>query len=185
MKPQWIYDMWNKSKIEDIDAGSDEFYEQYKVPIFNHLNITLTGLKSVERTKLMTIIENNGGHFYGAFKSEVIDILLLDHSQINSKKFEAAVKCKKNCLTYDWIHDSIRAGFCLPVDKYRVDTPVGKQRITVSTPTKALSPTESVFNANCTDISEIMDNCTVNETISSTGSERTSFEKSKKKHFFN
>lgn len=167
MKPEWVYDMWELSMIENVYAGSDEIYEQYKVPIFYNVNITITGIKSSERNKIVNIIENNGGHFHGAFKSEVIDVLLLNRNQITTAKYIAAKKCKTSCLLLDWIYDCVRAEVCLPIDKYRLDKDGPEAKISISTPTKCVSPSVADFNPNYTDLSEIIGNCTVNETIGS------------------
>lgn len=161
--PEWVFDCWNQCQKRLINASTDELHEKYKIPLFNKMNVTTTGIVGVRRDKLSTLLKENGGKFHSTFKSETTDILILDRSETHSEKFRAAIKCKKYCLTPEWITDSVAKGHALPVAEYRVDqdhTPMLK----ISTPNKDLTMQPS-FSGDCTSISEISCNVTVNETV--------------------
>lgn len=161
--PEWVLDCWNLCQQRLINAATDELHEKYRILLFNNIGITTTGIVGTRRDKLSTLIKENGGKFHGTFKSELIDILILDRSQTNSEKYKAAIKCKKNCLTPEWITDSVAKGYALPVAKYRVDVD-HSPKIQISTPIKDLT-TQPSFSGDCTGISEISCNVTVNETV--------------------
>lgn len=162
--PEWVFDCWKLCQKRLINAATDELHEKYKVPLFNNINVTTTGIVGARRDKLSSILKENGGKYHGTFKSELIDILILDRTQTRSEKFKAAIRCKKNCLTPEWITDSVAKGYALPVAEYRVD---GDQspKLQISTPNKDLTAQPS-FSGDCTSISEISCNVTtVNETV--------------------
>lgn len=48
----------------------------------------------------------------------------------DSAKYEAATRYKKFCLIPDWVTDSVKKGYALPTDHYKVVA------LKVSTPTK-------------------------------------------------
>lgn len=161
--PQWVSDCWDLCQKRLINAATDELHKKYKIPLFNNISVTTTGIVGTRRDKLIKLIKDNGGKYHGTFKSDLIDILILDRSQTSSEKFKAAIKCKKNCLTPEWITDSVAKGFALPVADYRVDEDLSPQ-LQISTPNKDLT-TQPSFIGDCTGISEISCNVTVNETV--------------------
>lgn len=136
------------------------------MPLFHNISVTTTGLVGSRRDRLSALIKENGGKYYGSFKSEIIDILILDRSQKHSEKFKAAMKCKKNCLTPEWITDSVAKGYALPIAEYRVDEDL-TPKLQISTPNRDIT-TQPSFSGDCTGLSEIscnVDNLTINETM--------------------
>lgn len=143
---------------------------RFKVPLFYKIGISSTGISGALKANVKELVESNGGKFYGAFKSELIDVLIATESNKTSEKFRAAVKCRKTCLTPAWITDSVNKGYALNIEAYRLDVPPSLMRkhLHVSTPTKrSLGPNESAFNADFTNLSEIIGNVTVNDSIAS------------------
>lgn len=73
------------------------------------------------------------------------------------------------CLTPEWISESVAKGYALPIDAYRLEVPaeLARNKLLVSTPTKrlGLASNESAFNADCTNLSEIVGNVTINESV--------------------
>lgn len=173
----WVHRMWQLSTTEGVvlDASNaDKLYAEHRIPHFHKLGITSTGIAQAQRTQLKTLIEANGGIFYGSFKSELINILVACRSQTGSEKFRAAVKCRKLCLTPEWFFDSVTRGYTLPVNDYCVVAPLAEPSVrtkvaAASTPTKTMPVNESAFNADCTNLSDIMGNVTVNESRMSSG----------------
>lgn len=187
VKPDWTRRLWQLSQSDDVVLSADgdnayarQLYEEHRIPIFHQLGITSTGISVALRTQLKALVEANGGIYHGSFKSELIQILMVTRSQTGSDKFKAAVKCRKTCLTPEWFTDSVERGYALPIEEYRVVGPepassAHPKPITGSTPTKAHAPNESAFNADCTNLSDIMGNVTVNESrMSTTGRPSTS-----------
>jgi topoisomerase (DNA) II binding protein 1 len=113
---------------------------------------------------------NNGGRYTGSFKSETTNVLVLDRNKAGSGKSQAAVCYKKDCVTPQWILDSVEKGHSLPIGNYKVSL------IKVSTPTKAgQAPNASQFNPDCAQLSEISHKQSgsrrnVDETVSSVAS---------------
>lgn len=175
VKPDWTQSLWQLSQSDDVVLSEDgdqedarRLYEEHRIPIFHQLGITSTGISATLRTQLKALVEAHGGIYHGSFKSELIQILMVTRSQTGSDKFKAAIKCRKTCLTPEWFTDSVARGYALPIEEYRVYGPetsaaVSSRAIAGSTPTKALAPNESAFNADSTTLSDIMGNVTVNE----------------------
>ncbi|XP_053692847.1 DNA topoisomerase 2-binding protein 1-A [Sabethes cyaneus] len=169
MHPDWVQDVWEQSQCKMISA-TDPAFDKHALPVFYSLTITSTGLTNQKRNQVKQLIEENGGRYIGAFKSEHTDILILDKSSVGSAKFQAAVRCKKECLTPAWVIDSVQKGYALPIANYEV------RRIKSSTPTKddpgLISSID--FNPDGTQLSMISHqnsrNLTINESVASTTS---------------
>lgn len=58
-------------------------------------------------------------------------MLVINENGINSKKYVAACATNKEIVNPDWIFDSVKAGYAVPINKYKM------QAAKVSTPTKA------------------------------------------------
>ncbi|XP_058825988.1 DNA topoisomerase 2-binding protein 1 [Topomyia yanbarensis] len=169
MHPDWVTDVWDQSQRLMIKA-TDPVFAKHALPVFYSLTITSTGLTTQKRNQIKQLIEENGGKYIGAFKSELTDILILERDCVGSAKFQGAVRCKKECLTPAWIVDSVEKGYALPVSRYEV------RSIKSSTPTKddpgLLSSRD--FNPDCTQLSMISHqnsrNMTINESVMSMAS---------------
>lgn len=68
MKEDWIYEVWNLSKRDDNSYTTEEFYRKYKMPIFNKLVITSTGIPEADKILITKLINDNGGTYSGSFK---------------------------------------------------------------------------------------------------------------------
>uniref|UniRef100_A0A1Q3EWX2 Putative dna topoisomerase 2-binding protein 1-a n=2 Tax=Culex tarsalis TaxID=7177 RepID=A0A1Q3EWX2_CULTA len=146
MHPDWVRDVWEQS-LKKMVSAQDEEFAKHVLPIFYSLTITSTGLTLGKRNQIKKLIEENGGKYIGAFKSEVTDILILEKDHTGSDKFRGAVRCKKECLTPAWIVDSVEKGYALPTGPYEVKS------IKSSTPTKDDSSRD--FNPDSTQLSMI------------------------------
>lgn len=165
MHPDWIDDVWQQCQVRNIHAN-DDIFKKHSLPIFFKLVVTSTGLKPDVKQKLKKLITDNGGQFAGAFESEVTDVLLLEKDQTNSAKYHAAVRYKKDCLSPEWIYESVEKGYAVAMSKHRV---TAKKQ---STPTKE---DDSNFTINCSNMSEISHidkpEIVLNETCSSVENE--------------
>ncbi|XP_035774152.1 DNA topoisomerase 2-binding protein 1-A-like [Anopheles albimanus] len=181
LHPDWVQEVWDVSQKRDVNATDEPFMTRHRLPVFYSLTVTSTGLPVNRKNEIKSLIEANGGNYIGAFKSEITDILILERSSQGTAKFQAAVRSKKECLTPEWIEDSVVAGFALPIRGYEVRT------IKASTPTKddpaagatataaasASRARSSDFNPDCTELSEISHanfsgrNLTINESVMS------------------
>lgn len=68
MKEEWIYEVWNLSKIDDMSYATEEFVQKYTLPIFHNLLITSTGISEADKSEIMKLINDNGGTYSGSFK---------------------------------------------------------------------------------------------------------------------
>lgn len=169
MHPDWVKDVWNRSKNENI-LGTHQEFDKHFLPIFYGLQVCSTGLDVSVKKNIQSLVELNKGTFSSSFKSSTTDILILNRGQENSEKYKVAIQRKKDCLTPDWIIDSVKTGYALPVEKYKV-----LSNLKVSTPNK-IAPTSSDFD--CSNISVIShfgksSDHTINETMSSNDSIRS------------
>lgn len=130
MHPDWVPEVWKQSQTRYILATDIEFHK-FKLPCFHSLNITSTGLTGSTLESIKSLVNKNGGTYSGVFTSENTDILLLEQRSVTSKKFQAAVRFKKLCLSPQWIFDSIDKGYSLPYSSYTISS------LKVSTPTKS------------------------------------------------
>lgn len=145
----WVFDVWTASSKMNCNADDKEF-DKNMLPIFYKLQITSTGLTAKARENVKTLIIANGGTYEGAFSSDRTKILILGKTAVNSPKFISACKYKKDCLTPQWVFDSVKQGYALGFEPYRVSA------LRVSTPTKEfMQASSSDFNPNSTQLSDI------------------------------
>lgn len=130
MSVEWIDQVWKKNSVGYV-AATDHSFEAYKLPIFYNLKVATTSLSTKEKTKIEKLINGNGGTHYKTFKSNVVDILILDESGKGSEKYRCAVKYNKQCLTPQWIYESVKQGYSVSFKEYTLS---GEVR--VSTPKK-------------------------------------------------
>ena len=186
LKKEWVDFVWKQNQlIEGIfRATSKDVYDRFKVPPFFGLGITSTGLNETSKNKIKLLIESNGGTYHSNFKSEIIHVLIAESNSDTgaSKKYQAAVKCNKECLTANWILDSVQIGYAVPVDKYKIKVSPLRKPATVSTPSKMNPPP---VDANMSNMSAILATTSVDETFRSTRSSlRSASVPSQCQHFF-
>lgn len=130
MNVQWIDEVWKRNATDFVAATSSQF-DEYKLPVFYNLNVTCTLLSNDEKAMVERLVSGHGGIFHRTFKTNVVNILVVNENGKNSDKFKAACKHRKVCLLPKWISDSVREGYALPFSGYEV---AGEVR--VSTPNK-------------------------------------------------
>lgn len=171
MSVNWVTEVW-KASCERNCYADDEELATHKLPIFHSLVVTSTGLTAKARETVRSLITSNGGTYEGAFSSERTQILILEKKATDSSKFKTAVKYKRECLTPQWLYDSVEQGYALAFHPYRVSA------MRVSTPTKEfMQASSSDFNPNSTQLSDIshaesLRSVTIDETT--TGNSRIS-----------
>lgn len=196
MKEDWIFEVWNLSKNDDNSYATDEFQQKYKMPIFNNLVITSTGISEADKTEITKLINDNGGSYSGSFKvkyripilpqiyfnhsipylqSKETHILITQPNQKNSDKFKAAVKCRKECLMIDWVKDSVSKGFSLPYTNYRIYTGQStRSNVANSTQITDQSFRPESFLPDASQLSAIMNDYSIAETTSAQTPRKTS-----------
>lgn len=97
----------------------------------------------------MRLVNENGGTYHRAFRSQLVDIVITEKDKTNSEKYAAAVRYKKDILLPEWIIDSVQKGFALPTKPYQVKS------LKVSTPTKADQSIADFTAADNTQLSDI------------------------------
>lgn len=181
MHPDWVSAVWEESQRRDLHATEAGMVEKYRLPVFYALTITSTGLSAARKNEIKALIESHGGNYVGSFKSETTDILILEKTGTDSAKFRGAVRCNKECLTPEWVVDSVASGYVRPIQPYEVKS------MKASTPTKddgraggsagavGVRISAGEFNPDCTQLSEISHanfssrNETINESMMSGG----------------
>ncbi|KAI8033568.1 DNA topoisomerase 2-binding protein 1-A [Drosophila gunungcola] len=170
---QYVWDQSRRSQREGIRA-TDADFDKYRLPIFFGANITCSGLDVARKDQVMRLVNENGGIYHRAFRSQVVDIVITDQSKTDTEKYKAAVRYKKDILLPEWIFDSSQRGYALPTKDYEVRP--GKK---ASTPNKStrMSATPAADQTQLSDLSRISfvsgsrrmgsDLTTVNESISS------------------
>ncbi|XP_055911709.1 DNA topoisomerase 2-binding protein 1-A [Eupeodes corollae] len=131
MHVDWVHNVWQKSCAQNAVAATDPEFDKYKLPVFYEVNITCSGLDSEKKAEVMRLVEENGGTYNRAFRSQYTDIVITERNKANSDKYQAAIKYKKDVLVPEWIFDSVAKGFALPTKSYKVTT------MKASTPTKS------------------------------------------------
>ncbi|GAB0098513.1 hypothetical protein DMENIID0001_142550 [Sergentomyia squamirostris] len=119
MHPNWVKDVWEENKEETVLA-SDAVFHHHRLPIFANLTITSTGLNSKEKEDIIRLIVNNGGKYLREFKTKSVNILILKQSGIFSEKYKNSIRNKIDCLSPDWIHESVKMKYAVPIDHYRI-----------------------------------------------------------------
>lgn len=166
MKSDWVQDVWMKS-VRDNILATDKMFDKHRVPVFYNLGMTTTGLKEKVKLDIKRLIEENGGKYFGEFATKQINILILDMKPKESPKWKAAISSHKDCLTYNWIYESVQAGFALPLERFKMDS---TSKPIASTPERQLrsgGSSSGISNFNSTNVS-LMSNVSyvnvVNET---------------------
>ncbi|KAL7745556.1 hypothetical protein ACLKA6_009782 [Drosophila palustris] len=173
MHVDWVQRVWDCCQSSDIKAN-DEQFNKYRLPTFFGANITCSGLEGTRKDAVMRLVNENGGIYHRAFRSQQVDIVITEQSKTDSEKYKAAVRFKKDILLPEWIFDSQERGYALPTKQYEV-----RPRKQVSTPTKRSgNQTTAADQTQLSDLSSISfvsgagrrmcsDNTTVNESLSS------------------
>lgn len=95
------------------------------------------------------MVNENGGTYHRAFKSQIIDIVITEKDKTNTDKFQAAVNYRKDILLPEWIFDSVEKGYALPTMNYEVKS------LKISTPTKTGQKPAEFICADSTQVSDI------------------------------
>lgn len=152
MKASWIYEVW-KENLNDSIMATHEQFDCHCLPIFNKLRVTTTGLGRREKKEVEDLIVKGGGNYFGEFSSGNIDVVIAKRNATETPKLKAALNQRKDCLCIEWILDSVKKGFALPLESYRIDFQIKKH---TSTPEK--SDANKTFNntqASAMDVSNI------------------------------
>ncbi|KJH45348.1 BRCA1 protein [Dictyocaulus viviparus] len=82
MSPMWVEKAWEASKAFSSDSYvTNETAKQYRLPIFNKMVITATGVGGTERMDIARLIELNGGRFSGDMKRNECTHLIADQTK--------------------------------------------------------------------------------------------------------
>lgn len=171
MKPSWVTDVWASSCRDNVLATNTEKFGRHVLSPFYNKRFTSTGLALAVKNEVKKLVETNGGTYSGSYSSRYIDILIMEADSMGSDKHKAAEKNKIECLTPEWVLQSAKKGFAVPIDKYKIVSP---QNIETSTPEKADKSNERFEMSNASVLSRIGggdSDMSINETLmSNTGS---------------
>ncbi|KAH8273307.1 hypothetical protein KR018_010550, partial [Drosophila ironensis] len=179
MHIDWVQYVWEQSRRRNGECmrATDAECDKFRLPVFFGANITCSGLDAARKDRVMQLVNDNGGIYHRAFRSQVVDIVITEQSKTDSEKYKAAIRYKKNVLLPEWIFESCSRGYALPTKDYEV-RPEKKS----STPTRRTrAGARAADNTHLTDLSRISflsaggqrmgsDLTTVNETLGSMAS---------------
>ena len=127
MTQDWVHQVWNRSKNDNIDAVDKQF-TRYACPSLMGLNICVSQMSGKDKDTLKKSIENHGGIYTKSLEMESTNVLITPKA--DGEKYNYAKKWKIPTIGPNWVFDSIEKGYCLPTESYRVE------QTKVSTPTK-------------------------------------------------
>lgn len=176
MHTDWVQDVWASccSGGHSTVSATDTQFDKYRLPTFFGANITCSGLETSRKEAVMRLVNENGGIYHRAFRSQQVDIVITEQSKTDTEKYKAALRFKKDILLPEWVFDSHERGYALPTKQYEV-----RARKQVSTPTKHTHGNHTVADSTqLSDLSRISfvsapgrrmcsENTTLNETASS------------------
>ncbi|CAD6184972.1 unnamed protein product [Caenorhabditis auriculariae] len=141
MKPEWIEDLWEKAaNNSEVTAKHPDILEAYKMPLFEGLCITMSGIVGEDRTANGRLIELNGGKLLPNMPRSRCTHLITD--KVAGEKFNKATEWGTVRIVHSrWLRKCIAAGYILDeakyhpkiatIDKIRSSTPV-KDAVNVS-----------------------------------------------------
>ncbi|EDV99778.1 DNA topoisomerase 2-binding protein 1-A [Drosophila grimshawi] len=175
MHVDWVQCVWacTQNTSSGGISATDPQFDKYRLPTFFGANITCSGLETSRKDAVMRLVNENGGIYHRAFRSQLVDIVITEQSKTDSDKYKAALRFKKDILLPEWIFDSHQRGYALPTKQYEVHP-----RKQMSTPTKRHGNQTAADHTQLSDLSRISfvsapgrrmcsDNTTLNETVSS------------------
>ncbi|XP_071515470.1 DNA topoisomerase 2-binding protein 1-like isoform X2 [Panulirus ornatus] len=120
MTGEWVKAVWSavsQDFREDILATDQQFLS-YACPVFKGLVICVSQMQRKEKEALKKIIEENGGTYSAALEMSVTSLLIIPSPE--GDKYTHACNWRIQCLTPDWIYDSVEQGSALSMEGYRV-----------------------------------------------------------------
>ncbi|KAM7540288.1 hypothetical protein Aperf_G00000040291 [Anoplocephala perfoliata] len=138
LSPEWIDEAWKLSEtLDPIDMMLNNFLEKFKLPIFAHLVVCVSGLSLEERKEVAKIVSANGGQYSGEMKIGFTTHLIV--KKAGGVKYNFAKKWKVQIVNDRWLTDSVNMGFALDSADYEVPEDNGQlQNHKYSTPTSSI-----------------------------------------------
>ncbi|BHF61715.1 DNA topoisomerase 2-binding protein 1 [Sparganum proliferum] len=154
VRPDWIEEAWRLSEILDpLDMMQPDILVKFRLPIFSHLVICVSGLSLEERKEVSKIVSANGGRYSGEMKVGETTHLLVKCA--GGVKYNFAKKWKIRIVSVRWLTDSVSKGYALDEAEYPVPENSGtRTKGGTSTPSSSIYPNDPSVLA---DISAITD----------------------------
>ncbi|KAH8287470.1 hypothetical protein KR054_008313, partial [Drosophila jambulina] len=154
MHVDWVQYVWEQSRRRQREGvrATDPEFDKYRLPTFFGANITCSGLDVARKDEVMRLVNENGGIYHRAFRSQVVDIVITEQTKTDTEKYKAAIRYKKDVLLPEWIFDSHSRGYALPTKEYEVRP--GKKS---STPTRSGSRSAAATAASGADQTQLSD----------------------------
>jgi hypothetical protein len=129
LSPEWVEAVriaWMEGD-DDLDLHSLE--NQYKIPPFLGLRISITGFEELEqRAHIEQTVASNGGTYSGDMTRATTHLLVAD-ANARSDKFIHARSWDIKTVSLKWFEDSIRRGMALDESLYAPEMPIDQQGI--------------------------------------------------------
>ncbi|KAK0171066.1 hypothetical protein PV328_008830 [Microctonus aethiopoides] len=114
---KWIKAVWNANLTGFIPAN-DPSFDKYKCPTFMNLLATTSNLSKHQKKEVKKLLKENGGRYVRNFKPNVRVLVASDNSL--SEKFKFALRNNIACLKFEWVIESVNAGYALPMHNYLI-----------------------------------------------------------------
>ncbi|XP_033225645.1 DNA topoisomerase 2-binding protein 1 isoform X2 [Belonocnema kinseyi] len=117
MTVDWINAVW-KENLTNFVKATDPSFEIHKCPVFMNAIVTATDLSKNEKLEIKNLVTANGGQYMGHLDGSKTNILLASEKSALTEKLRFALNKEIPCLKYQWVMDSIEAGYALPFENY-------------------------------------------------------------------
>ncbi|XP_021562505.1 protein ECT2 isoform X5 [Carlito syrichta] len=105
MKPEWIYNAWERRNEQDFCAAVDDFRNEFKVPPFQDCVLSFLGFSNEEKTSMEEMTEMQGGN-YLPVGDERCTHLIVEENIVKEIPFEPLKKLY--VVKQEWFWGSIQ-----------------------------------------------------------------------------
>ncbi|XP_057596058.1 protein ECT2 isoform X4 [Hippopotamus amphibius kiboko] len=105
MKPEWIYEAWERRNEQDFCASVDDFRNEFKVPPFQDCILSFLGFSDEEKTNMEEMTEMQGGN-YLPVGDERCTHLIVEENIVKELPFEPSKKLY--VVKQEWFWGSIQ-----------------------------------------------------------------------------
>uniref|UniRef100_A0A4X2L3C1 Epithelial cell transforming 2 n=1 Tax=Vombatus ursinus TaxID=29139 RepID=A0A4X2L3C1_VOMUR len=106
MKPEWIFEAWERRNEQDFHAAADEFRNEFKVPPFQDCMLSFLGFSDEEKANMEEMTEMQGGGHHLPVGDEQCTHLIVEENATKELPFEPSKKLY--VVKQEWFWGSIQ-----------------------------------------------------------------------------
>lgn len=115
----WVDKCWEEGQKRLIHATDADIMSCHRCPPLSGCVVSSTGFSMEGRSRLRTLAEKHGAEYTSHLAKDTCTHLIV--GDITSKKYHYAREWKVLCLTEQWLHDSIKSGYCMEEQEYLIE----------------------------------------------------------------